>query len=241
MTFFNVYCDAVRSAAYARLEFSGTYYLAYRDLPAIIERHVRGRRAIDFGCGTGRSTRFLRGLEFETIGVDIAEEMVQAAGSIDPTGDYRRIEDGGLRRFPRGAYDLVLSAFAFDNIPSLAARIGAAREIAERLAPDGRFINVVSAPEIYVHEWASFSTRNFPENRRARSGDPVRITITDIDDPRPVEDVVCHDADYKRIYARAGLSVLETHRPLGSPDEGYEWVSETRVPPWAIYVLGPDR
>ncbi len=70
--FSNVYEDKARAEAYAKLEFPGTYYLAYRDLPAIIDEHVRGREALDFGCGTGRSTRFLRRLGFGAVGVDIA-------------------------------------------------------------------------------------------------------------------------------------------------------------------------
>jgi len=39
---FNSYEDARRAEAYARLEFPGTYYLAYRDIPAIIGEHVTG-------------------------------------------------------------------------------------------------------------------------------------------------------------------------------------------------------
>ena len=61
-TFGNAYEDEERSRAYATLEFPGTYYLAFRDLPALIRRYNHGRRALDFGCGTGRSTRFLRNL-----------------------------------------------------------------------------------------------------------------------------------------------------------------------------------
>lgn len=53
MGFSNVYEDGKRAEAYSKLEFPGTYYLAYRDLPKIIRRYVRGRKAIDFGCGTG--------------------------------------------------------------------------------------------------------------------------------------------------------------------------------------------
>ena len=33
MGFSNVYEDAKRAEAYSKLEFPGTYYLAYRDLP----------------------------------------------------------------------------------------------------------------------------------------------------------------------------------------------------------------
>jgi len=62
MSFSNVYDDIERANPYATLEFPGTYYLAYRDLPAIVAGHVTGQEALDFGCGAGRSTRFLKKL-----------------------------------------------------------------------------------------------------------------------------------------------------------------------------------
>jgi trans-aconitate methyltransferase len=65
--FANCYADAERAEAYSKLEFARTYYLAYRDLPAIFHEHVRGKGAIDFGCGTGRSTRFLQKCGFDVV------------------------------------------------------------------------------------------------------------------------------------------------------------------------------
>jgi len=237
MDFFNVYEDAKRAEAYARLEFPGTYYLAYRDLPKIIFEHVRGREAIDFGCGTGRSTRFLRKLGFHIVGVDIAENMIRKAREIDPEGDYRLVEEGNLSQFEGKAYDLVLSVFTFDNIPTMEKKVKNFREIARLLKSEGRMVNLVSSPEIYTHEWASFSTRDFPENRLAKSGDRVRIIMTDVEDKRPVEDVMWTDESYRETYKRAGLAVVKTYRPLAREDEPYQWVNETRIAPWVIYVL----
>lgn len=77
--FSNTYDDAARAAAYSTLEFPGTYYLAYRDLPLIIAKYVTGRQALDFGCGAGRSTRFLQKLGFSATGIDISAHMVQLA------------------------------------------------------------------------------------------------------------------------------------------------------------------
>ena len=146
VTFANCYADATRAQAYATLEFKNTYHLAYRDIPAILGEHVRGRKSLDFGCGTGRSTRFLRQRGFEVTGVDIAEDMIRKARELDPSGDYRLIQsnliqsnliqsnkvqrngvqsndvtgDGvtgdDLSAFQSGTYDLVLAAFTFDNI-----------------------------------------------------------------------------------------------------------------------------
>ena len=98
-------------------------------------------------------------------------------------------------------------------------------------------ISLVSSPVIYVNEWASFSTRDFPENRDAHDGDTVRIVMLDVADSRPVEDVLCSEEAYEAAYGRAGLVPIDVHRPVGRRDEPFEWVSETEVSPWAIYVL----
>ena len=50
----NPYDDPARAASYAGLEFPGTYYLAYRDLPDLIARHAGGVRAqLDEFAGHG--------------------------------------------------------------------------------------------------------------------------------------------------------------------------------------------
>ena len=236
--FSNVYDDQARAEAYARLEFPGTYSLAFRDLPAIIAGHVGGRMALDFGCGAGRSTRFLRGLGFDVVGVDISDPMLAKARERDPGGDYRLVSDDLLGELPTGAYDLVLSAFTFDNIATLEKKTALLRSLGRTLRVAGRIVNLVSSPEIYVNEWASFSTRDFPGNRTARSGDRVLITMLDVPDRRPVEDIFWTDEDYREVFRRADLQPIQTNRPLASPEERFAWVSETKTAPWVIYVLG---
>jgi SAM-dependent methyltransferase len=213
----NVYDDERRARAYAELQFPGTYYLAYRDLPALIGEHVQGRTAIDFGCGTGRSTRFLRELGFDVVGVDIAQPMLARAREIDPHGDYRLVTDASLRDLPEHAYDLVLSAFTFDNVATLDRKVAWFQSLRHRLRSGGCIMNLVSSPEIYVHEWTSFSTRAYPENRTAKSGDTVKIIMLDVEDQRPVEDILCSDEDYAEVYRRAGLLPIVSHRPWGKP------------------------
>jgi SAM-dependent methyltransferase len=237
MEFQNAYQDPKRAASYAKLEFPGTYYLAYRDLPTIISEHGDGTRALDFGCGTGRSNRFLKDLGFDPIGVDVAEHMVQQARTIDPEGDYRVIGDGDFSRIESIQFDLILSVFTFDNIPAMENKVYLFRELAKKLTNLGIVVNVVSSPEIYVHEWASFSTKNYPENRFAKSGDTVRIVMTDVEDARPVEDILWSDEDYQKVFEQAGLKTVATYRPLARDEEPFNWINETRIPPWSIYVL----
>jgi ubiquinone/menaquinone biosynthesis C-methylase UbiE len=237
MDSFNSYADPNMAAAYARLEFPNTYYLAFRDIPQIIANHVQGSRAVDFGCGAGRSTRYLWHLGFSCTGVDISKDMIALARKIDPVGDYRLIPDGNLSPLPDENFDLVLSAFAFDNIPTMEKKVALFREIARVLKPSGRMINLVSSPEIYLHEWASFTTKDYPENRLARVGDVVRIINTDIADKRPVEDILWPDETYRETYRQAGLEPVLTLKPLANEKEPYPWVNETRIAPWVIYVL----
>lgn len=239
MPFSNVYQDPDRAAAYAALEFPGTYYLAYRDLPKLIAAHVTGTSALDFGCGTGRSTRFLKNLGFTATGVDISEEMLALARAKDPDGDYRKTGADDLSVLTGNTYDLILSAFTFDNIPTTEQKTRLFRALRGLLKPSGRIISLVSSPEIYIHEWASFSTKDFPENRNAQSGDLVRIIMTDVSDRRPVEDILFTDSSYREVYSATDLEIMETHRPLGLPQEPYAWVNETKIAPWTIYVLRP--
>jgi ubiquinone/menaquinone biosynthesis C-methylase UbiE len=179
----------------------------------------------------------MRELGFDVVGVDIAERMLARARESDPQGDYRLVSTGDLSGLPANHYDLVLCAFTFDNIPGMENRVTLFRALERLLRDSGRIVNLVSAPEIYVNEWTSFSTRDFPENRTAESGDTVRIVMLDVEDRRPVQDVFWTDEDYREVYRRAGLAMVTRHQPLASEDEPWEWVSETEISPWAIYVL----
>ena len=239
MSFANAYEDEVRAQAYARLEFPGTYYLAFRDLPALLAEHVRGRAALDFGCGAGRSTRFLRGLGFDAIGIDISPAMLELARAADPGGRYVLVDDGDYRALEPGRFDLIFSAFAFDNIPGAEHRAEILRGLRRLLEPGGRIVLVGCRREIYLNETASFTARDFPENREAKSGDEVRIVMKDVEDRRPVVDIVWFHEDYLALFTAAGLELVAHHLPLGHDDEPYNWITETTIPPWSIYVLEP--
>jgi len=265
MDFKNVYEDSKRAESYARLEFPGTYYLAYRDIPGILEKYTSPLpaetavqagltslhnlsahwrmeggiklKALDFGCGTGRSTRFLKKLGFDTVGADISTDMIKLARDFDPNSKYVLIRENGLNVFEENSFNLITAIFTFDNIPGIEHRATLLQQLGNLLNSTGTIIIVNSTPEIYVNEWLSFSTKDFPENKKAKSGDKVKIIMTDVEDKRPVEDIVWFDNEYQNLFKTAGLKLMETLKPLGKTSEPYAWVNETKIAPWVIYVL----
>jgi ubiquinone/menaquinone biosynthesis C-methylase UbiE len=49
-------------------------------------------------------------------GVDVSQPMLEQARALDPGGDYRLVGHGDLGSLQGGMFDLILSAFTFDNI-----------------------------------------------------------------------------------------------------------------------------
>ena len=235
--FINAWDNQTAASSYARLEFPNTYYLAYRDLPEIIARHVRGTKAVDFGCGTGRSTRFARTLGFDTIGIDISRHMIKNALKIDPEGNYVLVSDGNYGHLGTGQFNLVLAIFTFDNIPGWKNRANILASLGNLLCISGKIIILCSTPELYTHEWASFTTSSFAENRKAKTGDIVHDIILDVEDKTPCDDIFWTGKDYQKLFSMAGLEIEAYYKPLGYDHEPYKWVNETEIAPWIIYVL----
>lgn len=236
-TFENSWGNQARAESYAKLEFPNTYYLAYRDLPQIISSHVSGKKAVDFGCGTGRSTRFLKTMGFYATGIDISQDMLNIAKRLDPSGDYQIVSNGIYSHLGVNKYDLVQSIFTFDNIPGWENRTNILTGLRDLLKTTGKILCLDSTPELYMNEWASFSTRDFPENLAAKTGDIVRVIMHDVEDNRPVEDIFWTVEDYHNLFEKAGLVLDATFKPLGQKDESYNWISETETAPWMIFVL----
>ncbi|MBI1731025.1 class I SAM-dependent methyltransferase [Candidatus Acetothermia bacterium] len=237
MEFKNIYEDNDYAAAYARLEFSGTYMLAYRDLPLILKSHVTGHRALDFGCGAGRSSRFLRDLGLNVIGCDISQDMLRIARDRDPGGEYILIEPADFSGFQKNSFDLITAIFPFDNIPTEEEKLKNLSGLRDLLKRTGRLVILVSSAQIYLNEWETFTTKSWPENREAKSGDEVKIAVLNIGDARPVTDILWKEEDYKRLFKIAELELLKTFKPLADGSEPFKWISETTIAPWEIHLL----
>lgn len=219
---------------YAKLGIEGTYFLAFRDINKLVKKYVTGKQALDYGCGTGRSSRLLRQFGFETIGVDISKDMLKEASSKDEEGRYIQIGSSKLP-FAEASFDLAFSSFVFLEVPNLDEMTGIFKEIRRVLNKGGHFIFITSSEHGYKGDWVSLSY-DFPENKRDfTSGDKVKLQLRDTD-------IVLYDyywthRDFLGVFERSGLKLVELHQPKPQAKIGTEWRDETDAPPWSIYVL----
>jgi ubiquinone/menaquinone biosynthesis C-methylase UbiE len=220
--------------AYADLEIADSFYLAYRDIPKLLEKYVKGKKALDYGCGGGRSTRFLKKLGFETTGVDISSDMIKESKTRDQNGKYLQIKSGEIP-FEDSTFDLIFSAIVFLEIPLKKEIEKVLNEMKRVLKKDGIIVIITGTRESYTDNWASFIC-DFPENKNLKSGDKAKLQIrgTDV----VLYDYVWFDEDYKKAFANTNLRLIEKLNPMPKGNEPYKWYAETRKPHWVIYVLG---
>ena len=220
---------------YAQLGISGTYYLAFRDLVEYL-RPFKGKPALDFGCGAGRSTRFLKNFGIQAHGVDRSSEMIAQARTFDPDGSYIQIPPSNLSQFGDQEFNLIFSSFVLMEISSLQEIKALLKEMARILQPNGKIIIIVSNPDIVGQNCVSFN-KDYDCNRNLKSGDKLRLDITDASRTFTLYDYYWTDDDYRRAFSSAGLSIETTFKPLGKPRDGIDWKAETIIPPFNIYIL----
>lgn len=114
---------------------------------------IEGKKILDIGCGTGRTTMHLRNYSPFCIGIDYSEEMI--AQCREKFGD-NRFEEGDvrdLRKFADDSMDFVL--FSFNGLGHLchADRIGALREINRVLKPGQYFVFSSHNRDYFEQTW----------------------------------------------------------------------------------------
>ena len=219
---------------YSELGIDGTFYLGFRDVPKLIKKYVKGTQALDYGCGPGRSTRFLKSLGFDVIGVDISSDMLTEARKKDEQGTYQQIERGVLP-LEDSSFDLIFSSFVFLEIAAMIEIEKILSEFKRVLKPSGHIIILTSSMEGYKGDWVSVSY-DFPENKRQfESGETVKLLIrgTNV----ILHDYYWTDQDYRDAFTKIHLRLIELHNPIGYDEDKIQWREESQKSPYSIYVL----
>lgn len=171
-------------------------------------REHRSRPAVlDFGCGLGRTLRFLRQTEWDLHGCDVdAESIAWARGAFPGIRFETNASDPPLP-YPAGAFDAVYAISVFTHFDAAAQQAWAA-ELSRVVRPGGlAFVTTMGA-----HALAHFPNLDTEESRRRlreegflyRPGGEEFNARGAFHTPEAVE----------RLFADAGFDVLR-HQPAG--------------------------
>jgi ubiquinone/menaquinone biosynthesis C-methylase UbiE len=144
--------------------------LVLADLPLLAQgRDPKSLRVLEIGCGAGRMTKHLAAVFGEVAGVDVSGEMIrQARARLAGIANARLYETSGVdfAIFPDEEFDLILSAYVFQHVPSAEIIASNLREAWRVLKPGGVFkfqTNGVTAAVFEQAEKDTWAGASFPE------------------------------------------------------------------------------
>lgn len=254
---------SVKAKDHDTLSLDSTLYLAYRDLNKLLQRHLYPKltegkiRFLDFGCGVGLSTQMiLQDLHkhshyaVEAVGVDVNEANLEIARSKLTNVHFKRISTQDKLE-DIGQFDLILCNFVLVEMKS-SDMLDVLAKLKNRLTKDG--VLIVTNPTARAYrpgaEWFTFNNQ-FPENTPTRKSDahekmkyhedqPIKVQVfanSTRDKSFTFFDYFHSGEGYRNAYKAAGLQLLETHKPVGCPEDHIQWKAEESTPPYKIHVL----
>jgi glyoxylase-like metal-dependent hydrolase (beta-lactamase superfamily II)/SAM-dependent methyltransferase len=221
---------ADNASLYSTLGIEGTTYEIGFDATRELLGDINGKTLLDFGCGTGRSTSFLKALGAEHVyGVDHDRHMIDKALSRDLDGvTFMYIHD--IIPLPDASVDGAVSLNVFVEIRTLGEMTGICIEIARTLRPRSLFIMESSSPMAFGHTFRSYS---YPSTERLKSGDCTSCIVTTPSGQLVIEDTFWTEDDYVTALTQAGLTVVAIDYPR--PRDPSAWsTDEASVPPCIV-------
>ena len=223
-----------KASLYSHHQIEGTLKIAYKALETLLTKYkIIGEKTLDFGCGSGRSTRYLKNKVSCVEGADINQDMLALAQESDPFTRYSKIENNHLSA-RNAQFDFVFSSLVLFELSSLFEMQRVFKEIHRVMQFNGFFISVVVAEDFYQHDWVSIAT-DFTENKNPKSGDKMKIKIKEIN--LELSDYYWTREDYQKAAQATGLSIIERVLPKADKLDGVSWLSEVDFSPFLVLVM----
>ena len=216
---------------YGTLGIQGTTYeIGYDCVRESLGDGIAGKVFLDFGCGAGRSTFFLKALGAEHVyGVDHDQNMLDLvlAARLDGT-EFFLIAD--IIPLPDEAADGAISLTVFVEIRTMAAMNKACREVARILRHGSPFIVMSLNPMAFGHTFRSFG---YPTAEPLQSGDITTAVVTAPGGRVFIDDTYWTEEDYRAALVQAGFTVTAIDYPR--PHDPAAWsTDEAAVPPFIV-------
>jgi ubiquinone/menaquinone biosynthesis C-methylase UbiE len=76
-----------------------------------------GRRVLDVGCGVGNYHRLLRGAFAKLVGIDVSEQCIEQARTVNKDVQYD-VYDGGRLPYADGSFDVAYTICVMHHVPT---------------------------------------------------------------------------------------------------------------------------
>jgi len=185
---------------------------------------LRGKKVVDMACGEGYFTRRLRQAgAAHVVGFDISERMIELARAqekIDPLGIEYRVEDARAL-VPQQDCDLAVAAWLLVYARDQAELAQMCHGLARWLKPGGRFVTVLTNPDLYsFHPLPDYRKYGFELTLadRAFEGAPILWTIHLDDSSLEIENYYLPQAAYETAFREAGFRDFKVYLPELAPE-----------------------
>jgi ubiquinone/menaquinone biosynthesis C-methylase UbiE len=218
-----------QAKAFSGLNISGTTTEACFKCACKVFGSLKGKTALDFGCGSGRTTVLLKGLgTSKVVGVDVNRNMIVQANKLHKE---KRLEFYKIRKkipFKDNYFDAALSAHVLVESRSLKEMSSILKEIFRVLKNRSLLIIITANPKSIGHKYITYSHR---KKKNLKSGDRIDCRI-ESNPPFIIKDTYWTEKDYNKVIKESGFKIVKIYNPLA---KGRGWLEEIKVAPNSVY------
>jgi SAM-dependent methyltransferase len=207
-----------------------TYEIGYDCVRELLGGSITGKIFLDFGCGAGRSTAFLKELGAAYVyGVDHDQNMIDLALATDLDGaEFFFIAD--TVPLPDESVDGAVSLTVFVEIRTIDAMRRACSEVVRVLRRGSPFIVMSINPMAFGHRFRNFG---YPAAEHLHSGAITSAIVTAPGGQFSIDDTYWTEDDYRGALSQAGFTDLAIRYPR--PHDPSAWATdEATVPPFIV-------
>ncbi len=198
---------------------------------------VSGKTILDYGCGTGKFSRFLRDNGAKVIGVDVSKKMLDEAEAQDVTNiNYHHIVDADLSFMEDNSVDDAVLCFVLCILNKKTEMLKILQEVYRAVKHGGRIVLLsVNWEKSQGKEFISFKLDEV-EVEDLTPGKQLEVTLKG--DPLiKVKKCFWPISFYKDLLIEAGFSIECVEEPIiAENDDRYEWLDEKTSEPFSIIV-----
>jgi len=205
----------LKSLNYTNTSIKGTLKYGYDALTKTVAA-CKGKKILDYGSGTGRSTKVLSKIYKDVSGADIRSDMISTTKKLYPNINFRLIKKNKIS-WPNNTFDVVVSAFIHIEIGNLFKMKQMTKEIKRVLKPRGKFIILTINPKSWGNQYRSFSS-SFPKNFTATSGQKVNVLMASDRKKIKFQDYYWQNKDYVNTLGDAGFKQIKLKKIKAEKD-----------------------